>query len=276
MIMEGNSAMKQRTKAAIPTKVVSAKPVLKTTSKDAAKAIKKREVERRTQRIARRIIELREARQWSGSELARRAGINQQNVWDIEQGRTSRSKFLPEIAAALGLTIDDLIGETPVSQRTMPGSSAPVPMIPLIGAAAAGRWLEAPGAFDNNLSVERFLHPQWALAQQYAVRLEGSSMNKLIPDGALCICTPYATARPAPMTGDIVHAVRSRGQLEEWTVKRLRTRGSVLELWPESFDPRYQSPMTFNVGSLFQEDDKDVKLEIRGLVLTSHNDLVPR
>ncbi len=49
--------------------------------------------------------------------------------------------------------------------------------------------------------------------------------------------------------GDMVIFERARegGQLIETTAKRVRRRGPMLELWPESDDPRWQDPLRIDI-----------------------------
>lgn len=56
------------------------------------------------------IIRARTAKGWSQEELARRAGISQGTIGHLESGRNSTSRKLPEIARALGLTVEQLVG----------------------------------------------------------------------------------------------------------------------------------------------------------------------
>lgn len=53
--------------------------------------------------IAKRIKEAREAKGWSGTDLAKHAGIRQSFIGAIESGAQETSGYLPEIAHALGV-----------------------------------------------------------------------------------------------------------------------------------------------------------------------------
>jgi phage repressor protein C with HTH and peptisase S24 domain len=54
------------------------------------------------------LIRLRTERGWSQAELARRVGVRQNTIAAIETGATVRTKYLPQIARALGVTVDEL------------------------------------------------------------------------------------------------------------------------------------------------------------------------
>ena len=60
--------------------------------------------------IGKRIIEARTARGLSQEDLAARSGVSQGTIGHLESGRNKTSTKLPEIAAALGLTVEQLTG----------------------------------------------------------------------------------------------------------------------------------------------------------------------
>src|SRR4051794_36206335 len=55
-----------------------------------------------------KIRQAREAKGWSQDFLAKQVGISQPAIKKIEDGSTAQSKFLPRIAALLGLDITEL------------------------------------------------------------------------------------------------------------------------------------------------------------------------
>lgn len=62
-----------------------------------------------------RIKELRQAKGWTKAELERRSGVNQRTIGSLENG-ASQVPTLPiglRLAAALGVTPEELIGESP-------------------------------------------------------------------------------------------------------------------------------------------------------------------
>lgn len=59
-----------------------------------------------------RIEVLLEAKGWSQAELARRVGIKTTTIWKLVNGQTQNSRFLHQIAKALGTTVEYLTGET--------------------------------------------------------------------------------------------------------------------------------------------------------------------
>jgi transcriptional regulator with XRE-family HTH domain len=247
-----------------------------------SKAAGRKMIENEAKAIGRRIRALRDERRWSQADLARRAStagghaVTQQNVADYELGKAQRPRYLPEIARAFNTTVEALRGqERPAAAASATAFEAP--MIPVIGTAAAGRWL-APEAFEEEAGeqVPRAMLPNWAMFDQFAVRVAGPSMNRRVPDGATAVCVPYESARPGPVSGDLVFAVCKRGRLEEWSIKLLRMRPDAIELHSESTDLRFKDAQTFDLRKHKQIDDPDVTLEIRGLVITALIEFTPR
>jgi transcriptional regulator with XRE-family HTH domain len=62
-----------------------------------------------------RVKSLRKAKGWSQIRLAKEAKVSQQAIGKIETGKALESRKLPQIAAALGVTAEELLGETPAS-----------------------------------------------------------------------------------------------------------------------------------------------------------------
>ena len=54
------------------------------------------------------LVHFRTARGWSQQELANRVGVRQNTIAAIETGATTRTKYLADIARALGVTVDEL------------------------------------------------------------------------------------------------------------------------------------------------------------------------
>lgn len=62
--------------------------------------------------LAKNVRERREALNWTQDELAARAGISQQQIAAIEnlKRNTKSSIYTPQIAAAFGISVDELLG----------------------------------------------------------------------------------------------------------------------------------------------------------------------
>lgn len=62
--------------------------------------------------IGTKIRDVREARGWTQDELADKAGVTQGAIGHAESGRTKRPRDLPEIARALGVSVEWLLDES--------------------------------------------------------------------------------------------------------------------------------------------------------------------
>jgi transcriptional regulator with XRE-family HTH domain len=62
-----------------------------------------------------KIKKLRLAKGWTQTQLAQRAHVSQQAIWKIETGKASESRKLPAIAAALGVSVEELVEGTEVA-----------------------------------------------------------------------------------------------------------------------------------------------------------------
>jgi len=60
-------------------------------------------------RIGARIREIRKARGLRQHELAKRAGLSQTTISDLERGRNVSSTELPQLARALGVAVEELV-----------------------------------------------------------------------------------------------------------------------------------------------------------------------
>lgn len=67
--------------------------------------------------IGDRVKRLREAKQLSQAQLADAAGVSQGTISQQEANPTMQSKFLPQIAHALGVDVKVLLGITPIPLR---------------------------------------------------------------------------------------------------------------------------------------------------------------
>ena len=68
--------------------------------------------------IPERLIEARERKGWSQGRLAKAVGTSQQAVGKMEKGRTANPGSIRKIAAALGVDVEWLMGETDTRRGT--------------------------------------------------------------------------------------------------------------------------------------------------------------
>lgn len=163
-------------------------------------------------------------------------------------------------AAAFGSTAAHILG---MNNGGNSEGVNPINHVPLVAKASAGAF-----RYDEGLETEGVLVPavpraDIAAGVQYAVQVDGPSVNLRIPDGAFAICAPYDRYPGGPTHGQLVHVVRERAGLHEHTIKEIRYTREGTILMPCSSDSRYQEAIDLAAS----EDDTTVR--IHGVVIGS-------
>jgi len=140
--------------------------------------------------LAKRLQQAREGAGLAQSELARRVGMSQTAIGEIEAGRVARPKKLREIALEIGISEAWLLGETdnpdPDHKPQLPDAAQVVGVIGMIGAG---------GAFDT--SVEQIDHgeplyeielPFYIGPDAIALEVKGESMWPRYDPGDVIVC----------------------------------------------------------------------------------------
>jgi phage repressor protein C with HTH and peptisase S24 domain len=188
--------------------------------------------------IGERVRARREALGKSQDWLAEAAGTSQATIDKIEHGRSRRSKFLPNVFAALGLPLEELasVGMAVTSQErnevqgrlTVP--VAPSRDLPVYASAEGG-----PGGTIFSTDPIEFVSRPDPLANvkdSYAMYVVGDSMSPAFEQGDLILVHPHLPYR----TGDDVLIYRIEHGQYEAAVKRLRK--ATTEQWQlEQFNP---------------------------------------
>lgn len=141
----------------------------------------------------------REAKGLSQADLARAIGIKQQSLDSVESGKTAKSKYLPEIAAELGLKPDDIglpkeaapatDGWMPTSQILQPGRDFP------IYASVEG----GPGEIIRSTEpVDWYPRPAPVahVRDAYGLYVVGESMAPEFDPGDIALVNPILPAMP--------------------------------------------------------------------------------
>lgn len=168
--------------------------------------------------------------------LAKALGVDPSVVSKMVSGK--REIKLAEIAS-----VTAYLGESPPDLNVQP-TRISVSKILLAGRIAAGVWREAETLSPSDMyPVAVARDERYPTVEQYALLVEGSSVNRIVPNGAYVICAPYFDVRRDVQDGDLAHVERRRGGLVEATVKCIKiTRRGEVELWPESTDAK-QTPI---------------------------------
>lgn len=236
--------------------------------------------------VAKRIQQRMDELNLNQTSAARRVGKTRELLRGVLTGkaRLPTADNLKLIAEALETSSEWLLeGKGPKEVREI-GSTVeldPRPfateqaLVPEVGEVAAGVWLEYN--HHHNEPGERLgpfpVDPRYPAAAQFSVRVRGTSINRVVPDGGSlhCVALFESGLSEQDLTNGqlvIVKRTRMQGGLFETTAKRLRKNGS-WELWPDSTDPNWQEPI--KVEDLHDSEDETV--EVMAFVIGAH--LVP-
>lgn len=200
-------------------------------------------------KINERIKQTRKRLGYSQEILGSRVGVSRVSISQWERGEnTPNGRYLNELAAALGVTVDWLLtgeGDTPSSsgEQQMPGYHnvepavmLPGKRIPILSYVQAGNWremCEQATTFDGNVE---FVSASGEIGPfGFGLWLRGDSMLPQFKEGDLIIVDPDE----APQPGDYVVA---KNGSNEATFKKYRPRGidengqEVFELVPLNDD----------------------------------------
>lgn len=115
----------------------------------------------------------------------------------------------------------------------------------VIGEVAAGLWKEGSVEFKP-YGVPVAPHPAYPPEMQRLYKVSGSSVNKVVEDGAYIHCVSALDGGVTPMNGDLVVVCRQEHGLSEYTAKRLVIDGETMILRPESSDEQWQSDIVLD------------------------------
>jgi SOS-response transcriptional repressor LexA len=217
------------------------------------------------------------------SSASARIGKSRDIIRNIVRGQTKTPSAanLALIAQALETTPEWLLEGKGTKEAVEIGSTVEFdprpmatdrPMVPEVGEVAAGVWLEynhhhnEPGERMGPFPVD----PRYPASAQFSVRVRGTSINRVIPDGGSLHCVSLFESGLSEQdlsNGQMVIVKRTRmqGGLFETTAKRLRKNGS-WELWPDSTDPNWQEPI--KIDDL--HEDSDETIEVMAFVIGAH------
>lgn len=199
------------------------------------------------------------------TEIARRAGVDPATLTRF----MNNPKYKPNLSDTTLQKIAQAVNRpVPIPTTTMSlPSTIGLTTVKVVGTAAAGLWKELSITSDDYYGMEDIPvveNARYAGKEQYALLVEGNSINRVIHDGEFAICVNWAELGIEPATGQFVHVERSRGGLQEVTIKKIHMVGARVQLWPDSTDPRFQSPIDLS------DVAEETEVTIRGLVIGSY------
>ena len=169
--------------------------------------------------VADRLKAVMDEKGWSQTTLAEKADVTQATVWKILNGKTKKSKYLPDIARAFGRSVEWLEFGAPHTEGTLrknrwqsspehghsiasgkigPDKVSPSVAlgpsirgtVPLISWVQAGSWNEVTDIHSVGQG-EAFVPTTANVGSRgFALRLPGDSMEPEFPEGAIIIVDP--------------------------------------------------------------------------------------
>lgn len=180
----------------------------------------------------------------------------------IKRDRDPQLSFVAKLARTHNLSLDRMLG------LQVPSAAPNAKPIDVRGEVGAGVWHDLSAA-DFEAEPSPFPpDPHYPAAAQYDLIVRGTSINRFARDGERLRIVDVASAGIDVQDDDLVIFQKSRdgGQLIETTAKRVRRRGPMIELWPDSEDARWQQPERIDTRHATAEEGA-----IIGLVLYSYN-----
>lgn len=236
-------------------------------------------------RIQRRLDALR----LSERKAAEDAGLGQSAIRNIREGksRSPRLDTITKLAPVLQVSPEWLAfgGDDAIEAAKEASAALPPASLPVVGEVAAGRWLEADDHVDVPLYDPVPVQPdtRWPVEAQYGLVVRGTSLNRVAIDGDILACVDAITARYRPREDDliIVEMTRNAGLLRQMTAKRYMRQGTHVELWPDSDDERWQTPIIIplpedGLTSSLEDDDGQIQVRIKAMVTWIHRPVQKR
>jgi SOS-response transcriptional repressor LexA len=188
-----------------------------------------------------RIRQIRAEKGMNSTQLGKLVGTTHATISRLETGEMQLTQQWAErIAKALDVHLAEIFGDIVPARTTG---------LPVLGEVAAGVWREAEltdAPKDSPLPIGS--DPAYPNVRQFALRVAGESMNRIVQDGAYIVCVSWADLGRPPRESDLVVVERRRDGLVETTVKRIRTIDQQVCLVPDSDNQRWQKPIPLGGG----------------------------
>jgi SOS-response transcriptional repressor LexA len=217
---------------------------------------------KRAVELGRQIRSARKAKNLSQTAIGKAVGdLSRNAVAQWESGKTS-----PETHNWLKLVsiLNGALTQKPPGDED---GAFEVAALPIKGEVRAGAWLEIEDTEQDYGTVPVVPNPRYARAPQYALKVNGTSMNRIAKPGSYVIVASWPELGRELRDGDLLVVRRQRAMTREITVKRAKRGKDGFELWPESDDPRHQAPIPMADGS------REVEVTIMGLVIGTYTDI---
>ena len=176
-----------------------------------------------------RIKELRLSKAIKQVDFAKMLGVSQATVsgWESEKYQPDRDTLI-KIASYFDVSVDYLIGNSPVKKEKKKGVQ-----IPVLGEVRAGYPMET---VENIIDYEEIDEEMARRGEFFALRIKGDSMEPRFVEGDVVIVRKQETAD----SGDIVVALVNG---DSATIKKLKRHQNGITLVPSNaaYEPMYYS-----------------------------------
>ena len=184
---------------------------------------------------AKRITDLREAKNWKQAELARRAGLDKSVMSRIESGdRSLKSEELKRLAAIFGTSTDYILG---VTNSPAADEDAEFEItddnVSVYGEIHAGEAAWAEQNIIGKVPVSKSVVMRYGKNNLFALRIKGDSMNHVLLDGYVAVFAKDTTIE----NNDIVAVLIDH---EDATIKRFTQTSAAVIFEPDSTNPTHQ------------------------------------
>lgn len=200
------------------------------------------------------------------TELARRAGVDTATLTRFMNNPKYKPNLSDTTLQKIAEAVRRPLPQTDARNHPLP-RTLQLPTVKVVGTASAGLWKDvsiiAAGDYEYE-EIPVINNARYAGHEQYALLVEGESINRKIKDGEYAVCVSWDGLGISPATGQYVHVERSRGGLQEATIKRIKVIDGQIELWPDSDDLRFREPLRMDHA------DDDTEVRIRGLVIGTY------
>lgn len=194
--------------------------------------------------IGANVRRLRMERGFSANALAQAVGVRVHTIQQIEAGKTQRSRYLPDIARVLRVTMAMILAGVPQMPPPAPVGRLPAPdELPVFASTEAGDGAMVCG----DSAVDHMDRPRGLTAQGvYGVIVTGESMLPAVRPGDTVVVNPHRVPRREDLCvfrseqhGEFRSTIKEfvGGTVDTWRVKRYRPEEKEFTLrrrdWPQ-------------------------------------------
>lgn len=212
-----------------------------------------------------RLKAVREKHYPTAADAARAMGIEAGTYRAHEEGRGTL-RHLARYAKFFNVSLDFLAtGKLPSrvssDQRHAPIVDAAAEGLQVRGFVQAGVWQESYSPEGDLKTLPIVGVSGFPVHRQFALQIKGDSMNRRAKDGAYAICVEWH----GPLAnGDVVVFERRKNGFFQSTVKVVRLKDGMVELWPDSDNPAHQDPLIVKRQDLEDGEELAVVAKVLG------------